>query len=147
MSKKYSYKYKSKKRNLKGGKPKNKKTHKKPYKKPYKNFHKKIAKSSMPDTIEDLRLPTRKESVRNTYADEIKKEFLNLDIDNNGYVDLKELQKGLKKYGINLSLSTTKKLIKSYDDNPDGQIELREFSQLKRDLDSRSLRQPMGIFK
>ena len=89
---------------------------------------------------------SRKFSNRDSYEDDIKDDFLNIDIDRNGYIDFKELKKGLQKLGINISLNKSRELIKLYDDNPDGKIELREFSQLKKDIDSRSLRQPIGLF-
>ena len=37
-------------------------------------------------------------------------------------------------------LKKTKKLLKKYDDNPDGKIELGEFMQLKNDIDSKKFR-------
>jgi len=85
-------------------------------------------------------LETRKETIREENIYNTKKEFLELDIDNSGYIDIKELHKGLKQYGINLTLKNTQNLLKKYDDNPDGKIEMGEFIQLKNDIDTKRFR-------
>ena len=85
-------------------------------------------------------LETRKSTIREEDIDNTKKEFLELDIDNSGYIDIKELHKGLKRYGINLTLKNTHNLLKKYDDEPDGKIEMREFIQLKNDIDTKRFR-------
>lgn len=95
----------------------------------------------------ELLLESRKSTMRNDNIDTIKKDFLEIDIDNSGYIDIKELHKGLTRYGINLSLKKTKKLLKKYDDNPDGKIELGEFMQLKNDIDSKKFRKSKFRFK
>jgi len=88
----------------------------------------------------ELMLKSRKVTTRQESINSTKKDFLEIDIDNSGYIDIKELHKGLKKYGIKLSLKKTKDLLKKYDDNPDGKIEMGEFMQLKTDIDIGNLR-------
>ena len=88
----------------------------------------------------ELMLESRKATTRQESINSTKKDFLEIDIDNSGYIDIKELHKGLKKYGIKLSLKKTKDLLKKYDDNPDGKIEMGEFMQLKTDIDIGNLR-------
>jgi len=83
----------------------------------------------------ELMLESRKATSRQESINSTKKDFLEIDIDNSGYIDIKELHKGLKKYGIKLSLKKTKDLLKKYDDNPDGKIEMSEFMKLKTDID------------
>ena len=90
----------------------------------------------------ELMLESRKATTRQESINSTKKDFLEIDIDNSGYIDIKELHKGLKKYGIKLSLKKTKDLLKKYDDNPDGKIEMGEFMQLKTDIDIGNFRKP-----
>ena len=87
-----------------------------------------------------LKIESRKEINRKYENDNLKREFLNIDTDNSGYIDIKELHKGLKQQGIQLTSKNIKKLVKIYDDNPDNQLELGEFVQLKRDLEINDLR-------
>ena len=82
-------------------------------------------------------LETRKSTIRKENIDNTKKLFLKIDTDNSGYIDIKELHKGLKKSGINLTIKNTKKILKKYDDNPDGKIEMREFINFKNDMDTK----------
>ena len=86
--------------------------------------------------IHDLNIESIKTTSRNKAEKEIKNDFSLIDRDNSGYIDLDELQEGLKKYGIKLSVKNTKKVFKKYDDNPDNKIDIYEFVQLKRDIDT-----------
>ena len=86
--------------------------------------------------IDDLNIESIKTTSRNRAEKEIKNDFSLIDRDNSGYIDLDELQEGLKKYGIKLSVKNTKKVFKKYDDNPDNKIDIYEFVQLKRDIDT-----------
>ena len=88
----------------------------------------------------DLDVGSLKNVSRDRAEKEIKEDFHLIDADNSGYIDLEELQKGLKKYGIKLSIVSTKRLMRKYDDNPDNKIDIREFVQLKRDIDANSFR-------
>lgn len=85
---------------------------------------------------DDLNIESIKTTSRNRAEKEIKNDFSLIDRDNSGYIDLDELQEGLKKYGIKLSVKNTKKVFKKYDDNPDNKIDIYEFVQLKRDIDT-----------
>ena len=90
--------------------------------------------------IDDLNIESIKTTSRNRAEKEIKNDFSLIDRDNSGYIDLDELQEGLKKYGIKLSVKNTKKVFKKYDDNPDNKIDIYEFVQLKRDIDTDDFR-------
>lgn len=89
---------------------------------------------------EDFRLESLKKTSRKQEEEEIKKEFKTIDTDHSGYIDTKELKKGLKTYGINMSINATKKIFNRYDNYPDKKIELKEFVQLKRDIDNKDFR-------
>lgn len=84
---------------------------------------------------------------RDRQEKEIKKDFKLIDSDNSGYIDLNELRKGLKKYGLVLSIKSTEKILKKYDDNPDNKIDIQEFVLLKRDIDTNDLRRTNDIKK
>ena len=88
----------------------------------------------------DLDVVSLKNISRDRAEKEIKEDFHLIDADNSGYIDLEELQKGLKKYGIKLSIVSTERLMRKYDDNPDNKIDIKEFVQLKRDIDANSFR-------
>jgi len=88
----------------------------------------------------DLDVVSLKNISRDRAEKEIRADFHDIDADNSGYIDLEELQKGLKKYGIKLSLVSTERLMRKYDDNPDNKIDIKEFVQLKRDIDANSFR-------
>ena len=88
----------------------------------------------------DLEVVSLKNISRDRAEKEIRADFHDIDADNSGYIDLNELQKGLKKYGIKLSVVSTERLMRKYDDNPDNKIDIREFVQLKRDIDANSFR-------
>ena len=88
----------------------------------------------------EFRLDSLKNTSREREERQIKKDFIKLDADRSGYIDLKELRQGLKRYGIKLSLNRTRQLMRRYDNDPDNQLEIREFIQLKRDIDAKSFR-------
>jgi len=88
----------------------------------------------------DLDVVSLKNISRDRAEKEIRADFHDIDADNSGYIDLEELQKGLKKYGIKLSVVSTERLMRKYDDNPDNKIDIKEFVQLKRDIDANSFR-------
>ena len=93
----------------------------------------------------DLDVGSLKNVSRDRAEKEIKEDFHLIDADNSGYIDLEELQKGLKKYGIKLSIVSTERLMRKYDDNPDNKIDIREFVQLKRDIDANSFRKTLQV--
>ena len=88
----------------------------------------------------EFRLDSLKNTSREREERQIKKDFIKLDADRSGYIDLKELRQGLKRYGIKLSLNRTRQLMRRYDNDPDNQLEISEFVQLKRDIDAKSFR-------
>ena len=90
--------------------------------------------------IADLHVDSLKDTSRERAEKDIRHEFKKIDADRSGYIDIQELQEGLKKYGIKLSKRQTQKLMQQYDDDPDNKIELREFIQLKRDIEADNFR-------
>ena len=97
-------------------------------------------KNSRKKLIDDFKLESLKIESRKKDEKKIKKDFKKIDSDNNGFIDLHELRNGLKKYGINMTIKETKKLISKYDNNPDQKIDLQEFIQLKKDIDEKDFR-------
>lgn len=90
--------------------------------------------------ITDLDIYSLKDTSRERAEQETRHEFKKIDADKSGYIDIRELQQGLKKYGIKLSERQTQKLMQQYDDDPDNKIEIREFIQLKRDIEADNFR-------
>ena len=88
----------------------------------------------------EFHLESLKNISRQREEHEIRKDFKRLDRDRSGFIDLNELREGLKRYGIKLSSRQTRQLMRRYDDDPDNQLEMREFVQLKRDIDAKSFR-------
>ena len=88
----------------------------------------------------DLKILSLKDTHRHMQDKEYRYDFKNIDKDNSGDIDLKELQMGLKKYGLKVNIKTTKKILKKYDDKPDNKIDINEFVQLKRDIDLDTLK-------
>lgn len=107
----------------------------------------KYNKNNKNKNSDNLDLNSLKNISRSRAENEIKKDFKLIDSDDSGYIDLNELQKGLKKYGLVLSIKSTEKLLKKYDDNPDNQIDIQEFFNLKRDIDTNDLRKTKEIKK
>ena len=91
-------------------------------------------------TITPIRLHSRKEVHRQQTNEEIKKKFLKIDTDNSGFIDLGELRKELNRQGYKINKRTTRKIIKTYDDNPDNKLEFGEYFQLQNDMDNRKMR-------
>ena len=91
-------------------------------------------------TITPIRLHSKKEVHRQKTNEEIKKKFLKIDTDNSGFIDLGELRKELNRQGYKINKRTTRKIIKTYDDNPDNKLEFGEYFQLQNDMDNRKMR-------
>ena len=91
-------------------------------------------------TITPIRFQSRKEIHRQQTNEEIKKKFLKIDTDNSGFIDLGELRKELNRQGYKINKRTTRKIIKTYDDNPDNKLEFGEYFQLQNDMDNRKMR-------
>ena len=88
----------------------------------------------------DFQLETLKNFSRREEEKDIKNQFKIIDKDGSGFIDVDELNAGLKKYGIKMSIDNTKKLLNKYDNNPDSRIDVKEFVQLKRDIDDKDFR-------
>ena len=52
-----------------------------------------------------------------------------------GHLDYSELRNALRDYGLNLSEHESKRVMKAYDDRPDGRLDILEFARLVDDLD------------
>lgn len=91
-------------------------------------------------SITPIRFESRKETSRRETNREIKKNFLKIDTDNSGFIDLGELRRELNRQGYNIDKMTARKIIKSYDDNPDNKLEFGEYFQLQNDMDNRKMR-------
>lgn len=91
-------------------------------------------------SITPIRFESRKETSRRETNREIKKNFLKIDTDNSGFIDLGELRRELNRQGYNIDKMTAQKIIKSYDDNPDNKLEFGEYFQLQNDMDNRKMR-------
>ena len=96
---------------------------------------------------DDLEISSLKKISRKKDEKEIKEQFKIIDKDNSGYIELNELNDALKKYGLELTLESVKKLMKKYDDNPDSRIDMQEFFQLKRDIDTNNFRKTKKSIK
>lgn len=96
---------------------------------------------------DDLKIISLKKMSRKKDEKEIREQFKVIDRDNSGYIELNELKDALKKYGLELTLKSVKKLMKKYDDNPDSRIDMQEFFQLKRDIDANDFRKTKKTIK
>lgn len=105
-----------------------------------KRHNKRRNKSTNNRLAKEFQLDSLKNTSREREEREIRKDFKRLDRDRSGYIDQNELRQGLKRYGIKLTARQTRQLMGRYDDDPDNQLEMREFVQLKRDIDARSFR-------
>ena len=105
-----------------------------------KRHNKRDKKSTNNRLASEFNLDSLKNTLREREEHEIRKDFKRLDRDRSGYIDQNELRQGLKRYGIKLTSRQTRQLMRRYDDDPDNQLEMREFMQLKRDIDARSFR-------
>ena len=57
-----------------------------------------------------------------------------------GYLDGKELRGALTRYGINLSTASAAEMVRRYDANPDGKLDLPRVQELIRDLEAQGYR-------
>lgn len=70
----------------------------------------------------------------------IKAAFKAFDADKSGGLNYKELRSALKFYGIDVSQPRAAQLIKNYDDDPDGKMQLEEFAELVDNVEKGMLR-------
>lgn len=66
--------------------------------------------------------------------------FLKYDTNKNGSLDYRELRNGLRFLAVDVSHPRAAELMARYDDTPDGKMELLEFAQLVRDLNTGMVR-------
>ena len=67
-------------------------------------------------------------------APKVKQTFAGFDTNNSGYLEIQELRKALEHHGLNLSTSEAGRIMSSYDDKPNGKLDLSEFAQVIHDL-------------
>jgi Ca2+-binding EF-hand superfamily protein len=67
-------------------------------------------------------------------APKVKLTFSRFDANNSGYLEMQELRMALEHHGLNLSTDEASRIMSSYDDKPDGKLDLGEFVQVIRDL-------------
>jgi len=74
-------------------------------------------------------------------APKVKQTFARFDANDSGYLEIQELRKALEHHGLNLSTAEAGRIMSSYDDKPNGKLDLSEFAQVIHDL-SASLLHP-----
>lgn len=62
--------------------------------------------------------------------------FNDFDRNGSGKLDYKELRNALSVYGVNVDAEGAKEVLLAYDDEPDGVLELKEFTKLVEDIES-----------
>jgi len=67
-------------------------------------------------------------------ASKVKLNFSRFDVNDSGYLEIQELRKALEHHGLDLSTAEAGRILSSYDDKPDGKLDLSEFAQLIHDL-------------
>ena len=65
---------------------------------------------------------------------DVKQTFARFDVDHSGYIEVQELRKALEHHGLNLSTAEAGRIMSSYDDKPNGKLDLSEFAQVIHDL-------------
>ena len=64
----------------------------------------------------------------------MKRTFGRFDANNNGLLEVKELRRALLHHGVNMNGVNVSAILSAYDDNPDGKLDLAEFTLVVRDL-------------
>jgi Ca2+-binding EF-hand superfamily protein len=64
----------------------------------------------------------------------VKRTFGRFDANNNGLLEVKELRRALLHHGVNMNGVNASAILSAYDDNPDGKLDLAEFTLVVRDL-------------
>jgi Ca2+-binding EF-hand superfamily protein len=67
-------------------------------------------------------------------ASKVKLTFSRFDVNDSGYLEIQELRKALEHHGLDLSTAEGGRILSSYDDKPNGKLDLSEFAQLIHDL-------------
>ena len=77
-------------------------------------------------------------------ANDVSAAFYKCDEDNDGFLDYRELRGALKSTGTDVSHPRAAELLKTYDDSPDGRMQLEEFKALVKDLESGVVRMELS---
>ena len=67
-------------------------------------------------------------------ASKVKLTFSRFDVNDSGYLEIQELRKALEHHGLDLSTAEGGRILRSYDEKPDGKLDLSEFAQVIHDL-------------
>ena len=62
--------------------------------------------------------------------------FDEVDANRSGFLDFGELRVALRKYGIDTSDAGAARIVRAYDERPDGKLDLHEFANLVRDIEA-----------
>ena len=84
----------------------------------------------------------RSPSVKRGISDQVRQAFNYYDRDGNGFLEKFELRGALSHCGLNLSSDAAGRMLQSYDDHPDGRIDLNEFALLAADISEGVVRLP-----
>jgi len=75
-----------------------------------------------------------------SFEDRLARIFQAFDADKNGGLDYKELKQALQFYGLDTTYPEAAAIIKKYDDQPDGKMQMHEFISLVRDIEAGVMR-------
>ena len=89
-------------------------------------------------------LMERENDAEHGMVQHIKNTFAAFDADKSGELDVKELRKALRFYGVDLAAPRVNEIIAKYDDQPDGKVQLVEFAALVADIEEGVLRTGVG---
>ena len=94
-------------------------------------------------------MPTRKPGGKGKAAvpPEVKQVFMAFDGNASGFLDFRELRNALEHYGIDTKLPDAERIVAAYDDQPDGKLNLDEFSELIYDLSNGVVRTSKPVSK
>ena len=67
----------------------------------------------------------------------VSETFRYFDYNDSGFLDYRELRNALRHYGVDVSTAAAKEVVLAYDDRPDGKLDVGEFAQLVRDIETR----------
>lgn len=76
--------------------------------------------------------------------DPLRDAFREFDADGDGFLDYRELRAALGAMGLDVSDADSKAMLKAYDDNPDGKMDMKEFAKLIGDLQAGTVRPLCG---
>ena len=65
----------------------------------------------------------------------VRRAFATFDTNRSGYLDYRELRNALRAYGLDVTVQGSARILAAYDYDPDGKMDLIEFSRLVSDLD------------